>query len=358
MSADSAMKRLAAPETPRKAGFTAPQKAALVIAALGPEAAGPIIERIGDKHLKAFAEAYAHLQKIPRKELLAVVGEFVGHLADESDEMKGGFDEARELLAHFKGGESTTKLLDDVDAPGGRSVWQKLEGVADDAIARYLEKQNPQTVAVILSRLDTDKASSVLGNLPPAMAQQAIVRLSRPMAVRREALKVLGDAVDRDFLAPARAAAKAKRPGLAIGAMMNNLSAEQRDEFLKFIETQTPDIIADVKSCILTFQDLPSRLPPNACPLVVREMEADAFLKAAKYGKQNAPETIEFIFKNISQRMKQQYEEQIEALKQVTVADAEAAQAALMSTVRRLVSSGEIALNKIETGEEEQVAYI
>lgn len=361
MSADSAAKRLAPPQEAahRHAGFSAPQKAALVIAALGPEAAGPIIERIGDKHLKAFAEAYAHLQKIPRKDLLAVVSEFVAHLGDDvGADLKGGMEEARELLTHFKGAESTTKLLDDVDAPGGRTVWEKLDGIADEAIARYLEKQNPQTVAVVLSRLNTDKASSLLGVLAPELSQQVLIRLAKPMAVRREALKVLGEAIDREFLAPARAAAKAKRPGLAIGAMMNNLSPDKRDSMLQFIEAQSPDIIEDVKSCILTFQDIPARLPANACPLVVREMEADAFLKAAKYAKQNAPETIEFVFKNISQRMKQQYEEQMEALKQVTLADAEAAQASFMSTVRRLVSSGEIVLNKVETGEEEQVAYI
>jgi flagellar motor switch protein FliG len=358
MSANSALKKLPPPPDARR-GFTAPQKAALVIAALGPEAAGPIIERIGDKHLKAFAEAYAHLQKIPRKDLLAVVNEFVAHLGDGGgDDLAGGMEGARELLAHFKGAEGTTKILDDIDAPGGRTVWQKLDAVADNQIARYLERQNPQTAAVILSRLNTDKASSVLGCLEPELAQQVIVRLAKPMAVRREALKVLAEAVEREFLAPARAAAKAKRPGLAIGAMMNNLSAEQRDTFLQFIETQTPDILDDVKSCILTFQDIPKRLPANAAPLVVREMEGDAFLKAAKYGKQNAPETIEFIFKNISQRMKQQYEEQMEGLKQVTVADAEAAQALFMSTVRRLVASGEITLNKVETGEEEQVQYI
>ena len=56
--------------------------------------------------------------------------------------------------------------------------------------------------------------------------------------------------------------------------------------------------------------------------------------------------------------MKQQYEEQMAALKQVTLADAEAAQALFMSTVRKLVASGEITLVKVDTGEAEQVAYI
>ncbi|MGD9659587.1 MAG: FliG C-terminal domain-containing protein [Amphiplicatus sp.] len=351
----AAAKALPAPES---TGFTVQQRAALIIAALGPEAAGPIVERIGDKHLRAFAEAYAQLQTIPREAINAVVRDFVTRLGGGGEQMKGGFEEARALLTQFKSEEDATKILDDIDAPGGRSAWEKLQSVPDEAIAAYLEAQNPQTTAVILSRLDTDKASSVLARFKIELAQDVLLRLSRPVAVRREALRVLEGVIEREFLAPMRAEAKAKKPGLAIGAMMNNLPAETRDKLLQFIETEAPTIIDDVKSCILTFEDIPARLPPNAVPAVIRELEIETFLKAAKYARQNAPEALDFIFKNISQRMKQQYEEQMDALKQVTVPDAEAAQMAFMSAVRRLVASGEIKLVELAAETEEEVAFI
>ena len=355
-----ALKALARPaESSRGASLSAPQKAALVIAALGPEAAGPIIERIGDKHLRAFAEAYAHLRTIPRHELVSVVGEFVSELGGGGGaEMKSGIDGARELLEHFKGADDTTKILDDINVPGGRTVWQKLDSVSDAAIAKYLGAQSPQTAAVIISRLNTDKASSVLACLEADLAQKVLIKLATPFAVRREALRVLADAVERDFLGPMRAQSKAKRPGLAIGAMMNNMPADKREAFLKFIEAEAPAIVEDVKSSILTFQDIPARLPANAVPTVVRELEAAQFLKAAKYARTNAPAALEFIFKNISQRMKQQYEEQMEGLKQVTLADAEAAQTAFMAVVRHLVAAGEIKLVEIAKETEEEIAYI
>ncbi|MBI1366986.1 MAG: hypothetical protein GC153_13645 [Alphaproteobacteria bacterium] len=366
MSANAAAPRLPATEAQLSSDeqkgaltLTAPQKAALVIAALGPEAAGPIMEKVGDKHLKAFAEAYARLQDVPRSQLILVAREFVSRIGKSDDTIKGGFEDARALIAKIKGEEDAAKLLEDIDAPDGRSVFNKLDKVDDKAIAEYLESQHPQTVAVILSRMNSDKASSVLSVLKKEVAEDAIMRLSKGVSVRREALRVLEETIDREFLAPARNASKAKKPGLAIGGLMNNLSPDKREAFLKFIEEKTPDIVEDVKSCILTFEDIPARVPPNAIPLVVRQMDADAFLKAMKYGRKNAPESVEFIFKNISQRMKQQYEEQMDALKQVTLADAEAAQALFMSTVRQLVAEGEFQLVKpADPEQEEEVAYI
>lgn len=339
MRGSDAFSRSAQPQ-----GYTSSEKAALILAVLGPEAAGPVIERVGDQHLRAFAEAFARLKTIPREELAAVVEEFLSHFQTSDTALKGGFEEAKVLIEHFKGADPTKRLLEDVSAPGGPTVWQRLDGVTDSATAGYLKTQHPQVIAVVLSKLNTEKASSVLGKLDIDLARKVVRRLAAPMPVRKEALRVLAETIERDFLLPAKKQAKVHKPGEMVGALMNNLPTEKRDALLKFIEEDSPDIFDDVKSVILTFQDIPSRVPANAIPMLVREVEADMFLKAVKYGKHNAPEAVAYIFKNISQRMGQQYEEQMSAMKQVTVTDAEAAQTQLMAGLRRLVQSGEITL--------------
>ena len=129
-------------------------------------------------------------------------------------------------------------------------------------------------------------------------------------------------------------------------------------QMLEFIAAESPEVLNDVKAFILTFKDIPERVPANAIAKVVREVEVDVFLKAAKYGKQNAPEAVEFIFKNISQRMGQQYEEQMGEMKPFTLAEAEAAQAQIMTALRRLVAAGEFELNKIDTGEVDEEVYV
>lgn len=342
-----------------RAGFTAPQKAALIIAALGPEVAKPIMDQVGDKNLRTFADALAHLQNIPRHDLLAVISEFVAHLGANDGMMQGGFGPTRDLISHFKGEDDATKLLDDVNPPGGRTVWQKLESIDVRKFAGWLDTQDPQAVVVVLSRLDADKASTTLGLLSPELAKTALIRLTKPVNVRREALRVLEDSIERDFLAPMRKAASASDPGELIGLMLNNLSEEKRAAMLEVLAKETPEILESVKAYILTFKDIPSRVPPNAVSKVIREVEVETFLKAAKYGRQNAPEAVEYIFKNISQRMGQQYEEQIAALKQVTLADAESAQAEIMIAVRRLAAAGEFQLIKIEKeGVKEEEVYV
>ncbi|MHA7873425.1 MAG: hypothetical protein ACX939_13840, partial [Hyphococcus sp.] len=143
-------------------GLSPAQKAALVIAALGPDAAGPIIERIDQKHLKAFAKAYSHLQTIPKSALKTVIEEFMSNLGGGEEEIQGGVAQTRALLGQFVGDDDVVNLMEGIKAPGGETVWQRIDRADDGALADYLAKQNPQLVAVVLARIDPDKASRIL----------------------------------------------------------------------------------------------------------------------------------------------------------------------------------------------------
>jgi len=335
--------------------LTAAQKAALVIAALGPEAAGPIIERIEDKHLRAFARAYAHLHTIPQAALKVVAEEFVGQLGvGGGSELKGGVQETKELLRQFISQDEIVRLMDGLDVPGGESVWEKLDRAEDEALSEYLATQNMQLVAVVLSKINTEKASRILNMLEEEVAMKIIARLAKPMHIDQPVLEVLSETIERDFLAPLRASPDVRNPGQMIGSMMNNVMSEKREKLMAYIAESQPDIVADVKKSLLTFQDVAERVPANAITMVIKELDSEPFLQAVKFGRQNAPSSVEFIFNNISQRMRQQYEEEIEKLKPITVEEAEAAQASFMTIVRRLAASGEIELNepKSEDGEE------
>ena len=332
--------------------LTASQKAALIVTALGPEAAGPIIERIGDKHLRAFTRAYAQMQSIPREALKAVVEEFLSALKPDDNKIHGGVNVTREFLSQFKSNDEITALMEDLDAPSGQNVWSKLERADDEELADYLITQRPQIIAVILSKLNTEKASTLLNRMESDIAGKVILCLSRPLNIDPEALKILSDTIEREFLTKAKATTKAgNSSGEMIGAMLNNIVTEKREALLEVITASVPEIMKDVRKSMLTFPEIPTRVPPNAIPMAVREMEQDDFLLAVKYGRENAPESADFIFKNISQRMAAQYEEDMEKLNISSVEAAETAQAQFMSIIRGLAKSGEIMLIEVATEE-------
>lgn len=320
------------------------QKAALVIAALGADAAGPIIERISDKHLRAFTKAYANLQAMPKAALQDVAKEFIAGLTRDDDMIRGGREETRALLSQFLDENGVNRAMGESEETSGGDFWAKLDAAEDEALATYLAQQKPQLAAVILTRIDPEKASRVLDQFETSVAGQILLRLSKPLKVNDAAMKILCETIEREFLTQEETSGAAYDPGDLIGSMMNNIMSDKREELLKFIGESAPDILHSVKKSMLTFQDVAVRVPPKAIPLAVKAMELELFLQAVKYGATNAPESVEFIMGNISQRMATQYKEQMEELKPVTPKEAEAAQAAFMSVIRKLAAAGEVTL--------------
>ncbi len=337
--------------------LTPPQKAALVIAALGPSAAGPIIERISDDHLRAFTRAYAHLQSVPKAALQGVIIEFVSQLTTVRDEVTGGIENTRELLGQFFDEDGIARLMDGLDEPAGESVWKKLEQASDEDFAEYLSSQKPQLVAVVLSKLGSEQASRILDNFETDIAGKVILCLSKPIEVEESTLQVLSDTIERNFLSPTKTTAeKSHDPGDMIGAMMNNIMSDKREELLSFISESAPEILQSVKKSMLTFSDIATRVPPNAIPMAIKAVELDDLLQAVKYGKENAPAAAEFIMGNISQRMAAQYQEQMEELKPISPKEAEAAQSSFMAVIRAFAAAGEIDLIEPLSEEEEAEA--
>ncbi|MEM9169150.1 MAG: FliG C-terminal domain-containing protein [Pseudomonadota bacterium] len=334
--------------------LTAPQKAALIIAALGPEAAGPIIERITDNHLRAFTRAYANIDRIDYDQLLQVVEEFTEKLRRSQNEVKGGFEQARSLLSEFKSADEIIRLMEDIGAPGGRSVWEKLEEANEKALAKYLATQNPQTIAVVMTKLSGDKAAFVLTALPEALAREVVMKMSKPIDVGAPAMRVLTETIEAEFLAPTTSSKTERSPGRIVGSLMNSLPTERRDSLLTHMNEHAPQIMPIVQKYMLTFQDFAERVPANAVAIIVREAGEDILLKALKFGKQNAPSAVEYILENISQRMSQQYVERLDKIDKVSAKEAEASQRQIMGIVRELEGKGEIRLNEVMMDEAEE----
>ena len=78
--------------------ITASQRAAVVIAVLGEEAAKPIVDRLDDQAIANVAAALETINYLPREQLIEIVMDFLGHLRSSSGSLRGGTETSRQLM--------------------------------------------------------------------------------------------------------------------------------------------------------------------------------------------------------------------------------------------------------------------
>ena len=320
------------------------QKAAIVIGVLGPDAAGPLIERLDETALRGFAEGMSKLRRVEPEVVEAIIAEFLEALDHAGTALQGGLPVARGMLErHVKEG-TLMRILDDVDVPSIHNVWSKLGRVNEDALADFLKREHPQTAAVVLSKLSSELAASVLSRFEADRARDVVLGISRTHNLSSQVIEAIGASVSRDFLAGQNADAPARDPAERIGAIMNFTDAELRNHVLERIGEGQPDFAEQIKRKMFTFEDIPDRLEARDVTPVLRAVEQDVLLRALAGAADTAPEARDFLMRNISQRMADQLQAALEDIGTVRRKEAEEAQNAVILAIRELEKSGEIRL--------------
>ncbi len=326
------------------------EKAAIVIVALGADAAGGLLREMGEGAVRRFARAVSGMRQIPQEEVAGVVSEFLDGLGDEMT-VRGGAHAARRFLGQVMDEEALTRIMEDLDGRDGRSIWTRLAGAADAPFATWLQTEHPQLVCVILSKLRSDQAARLLERLDPAFARDVVLRMGKAPRVEAGAMDLVTELIERDFLSATERTQGMRKPTEIIAGLMNHVSGEAREAFLRHMDEAQPKLAQEVQRVMFTFSDIPDRVAARDVSLVVKEVEEQALLTALKAAGTTGDRAAAFILGNIPKRLSERLAEEVAEMPEVRRKEGEAAQSEVVQAIQALARSGEIRL--IELDEEQ-----
>ncbi len=348
--------------------FTKAHKAAIVLASLSAESAAAIVDEMSDDELRSFAKAFSDLKTVSPQLLEVVAEEFLAAASSpEQNDLSGGSEEARRVLTLMAKEERADRILADMGGGGESAVWSRVEKVEDEELAQYVQAQRMPIAATILSKLSYEKTAAVLNLAEAEYAQKVLLEIARKKPSSPDALEAISNVLEEELLRAAPGAAEDEdgeeeatpaaakgNAGAKVGEIINYLPGVKRDALLEHFKEADPEVGAEVRRAVLTFEELYVRMPASGATALLRDLDREVLLKAIKYGETNAQETVEFLFGNISKRMVEQYKEELAEMETPSEEDGEAAQREVTTVVRQLVNDGEFKLVPLkEPGEEE-----
>ncbi len=319
------------------------EKAAIVLFSLGAERAQQLFGQMDAAEHKLFAHAFNTLGDVSVEEITEVLLAFTDRLQRGSS-LQGGTAETRQFLLKFLDRSSVDQVMADIDGVADDEVWQRLAELPEQRLASYLSREKPQTRAVILSRLRSDKAAATLMSMPADVAREIVLRLAYMREVDQEVIKELQSSVMQEFLARAGHDEALVQSRGVIASMFSEMPAEQAEAFMSLLREESPEIAEAVQKEMFRFDDIPTKLQPAALQLVIRNCDHDTLVLALRLATQRQPQLAEYFMENMSKRAAEQLKEDIEALGAVRAKDAQRAQAEVLRLVQELAREGKITL--------------
>ena len=234
-------------------GLSPWHKIAVLMVALGEEAAGELMRHFGEEEIEPLTQAIADLKNVPSQLQDTVLLELEGVL-QEGVPAQGGIEFVRSLLERALGPERAEEMLG--RATGGPVTGFKLLRNADPSqVAPLIAQEHPQTIALILYQAESQQAAAILEQLSSAQQAEVVHRIATLGHIAPEIL----DEVEQTLESILKGVMGGKREvgGSQVVADILNIAGSRLERsVLERIDNADPEVAEEIRNRMFVFDDL------------------------------------------------------------------------------------------------------
>lgn len=328
--------------------LSGPEKAAILMLSLGEEHAARLFAMLDLEEIKEISQTMSLLGRVESQIVESLLKEF-GEKLSRTGGVIGGYETTEKLLLKVLDKERVEAIMEEIRGPAGRTVWDKLGNVNETVLASYLKNEYPQTVAVVLSRIEPAHAARVLGHLPEDFAVEVVMRMLRMEVVQKDILADVEKTLRAEFMS--NLARTNRRDNHEVMAeIFNYFDRGTEGRFIAKLEERNKESADRIKALMFTFEDL-GKLDAASIQVLMRNGGNDRVAVALK----GASEKLKDLFlANMSERAAKIMRDDMQSMGPVRLRDVEEAQQFLVNMAKELAASGEIFL---ADGKEDELVY-
>ncbi len=320
--------------------LTGLNKAAVLLMCLGEEASAKIFEELSDEEIRKVTRTIASIDHIPEDIKERVLDIF----REDQDNFAGlflkGSDFAKKAISTLDSDERSRELMEQFISGTESGSLETIALMSPRMVAGLLDKEHPQTIALVLSTQHVEHAGEILSNLPEEMRADVVYRIAKIEKVSPEVITKIDDALHREI---GLVAGKEQKQvgGLdkvveLLGHLKNNIDADILDD----IEENDPDMVEEIRKMMFTFENL-GELDGRSLQMILREVNNDSLTMALKTASE---EMREKIFANMSARAADMIRDDLDAMGPVRLSEVEAMQQSIVKIAMKLEEEGKLVL--------------
>jgi flagellar motor switch protein FliG len=318
------------------------RKAAILMTMLSEEAAASIFHHLTEEDLQGLTHEIARLGSIPKEVSLQILQEFQQMTIASEHISSGGREVATRMLVKAfgeNGAQTMVQRLVRAQETNSSRV-ESLQRVDPKQLARFLEGEHPQTIALILGHLETKQASALLMCLPHPVRAESVRRLANLRQFSPAMAEKVAIVLNRRLRSVGDQKKKTYSGFQSVADLMNNIDATTSGEILETIEREEATLASSIRDLMFTFEDF-----LEVSEVQLRSLTGAVDKKTLTLALKSASETLkEHFFSTMSSRAIEMLKEEADQLGPVRSKDVAKAQMEVVAVARRLEAEGKMIL--------------
>ena len=317
------------------------EKSAILLNVLGNRVTGEIFKHLRDNDVKRLVTVMGSISKVPINVVRQVLDDFYSEISEE-ETLLFGHASGKEFILQTLGEERAKTVLGQLAIVEGSRSLEALELVDPRTLANFLVNEHPQTTAVVLAHLSSDKKCEVLKKLPEPIQTEVVLRIANLDFISPSLLSQV-DEILKQELATLGSIDTQQLGGVPpIAEMLNVMDKTTEQNIMARVEERDPELAEEIRRLMFVFEDI-IFIDDKGIQSMLKEVPNDKLTIALK----TAPDEIkDKIFNNISKRAGDLLREDLQAMPPVKLSDVEAAQQEIVNIAKRLETEGKIIISR------------
>jgi flagellar motor switch protein FliG len=334
--------------TPATRSLNGPEKVAALLLSVDKFVAQRVLKHFDQNELRQITKYAAGLGSVPASAIEPLIDDFIAELANGGGDLRGTAGEAEQLITGVVPPEQVAEIMSDVLGASNGRVWDRVASAPEAAFFEFVAKEHPQTVALILSRVDPTRAAKTLGGFDERFRDEVVRRMLASRPVSDDALRLLEAALQEGLLQNSEHAASAAK-NAKLASIINKMEREQAEDALRNLAERRPREAEALKGMLFNFEDI-DRLNVRARMILFDTVPTDRVVVALRGAE---ADLRDFILAALSTRMRRMVESELATGASPPRRDILDARRQIADTVLRLAEQGKIDLSSPAEGEGE-----
>lgn len=326
--------------TVQKKELTGKQKAAILLISLGPDVSAQVYKHLTEEEIEQLTLEIASVRKVDSGMKEEILEQFHSLVIAQDYIAQGGIGYAKSILEKALGESNAMDIINRLTSTLQVRPFDFARKSDPSQILNFIQNEHPQTIALILSYLESVQAGQILSELPQEVQADVAKRIALMDSTSPEIVNEVESILEQK-LSSTLTQDYTDAGGIeAVVEVLNSVDRSTERTILDALEIQDPELAEEIKKRMFVFEDIVT-LDNRSIQRVIRDVENEDLQLSLKVASE---EVKDIVFSNMSQRMADTFKDEMEFMGPVRLRDVEEAQSRIVAVIRRLEEAGEIVI--------------
>lgn len=318
------------------------QKVAALLISLGPERAAKVFRHLSEQEIEKVTVEITKLQKVDQDDMNEILKDFYGMCVTRKAVTEGGIAQAKEILDHAFGPQLSSSYIDRASRSLRVRIFDFLRSVDHKNLLAVLSNEHPQTIAIVLSYTNPSISPQIVSELPQNIQADVVRRIAQLDRPHPDYLKVVERTLSNKLSLMVTVDYQEIGGINYVANIMNKVERNIEKHVFDELKNVHPELVNEIRKQMFVFEDIVT-LDDVSIQLFIREVDTKDLAISLKVANR---EVSDAIFRNMSTRMQETIQSDMEYLKNLRMSDVNKAQQRIVAAIRKLEEEGQIIISK------------